>query len=162
MAISAEPGTGQSSNASNHEVNDKLQYEDTTTFSDPLPTKEDSFVNTVSDSDEDGEALRKNPFLDPDVAEHWAAVYEKSQYESRHAFDPSFTWSEEEERKLVRRLDWRVCFWACVMFFGLQVDRGNLAQAVADNLLHDLKLNTNGRLLSRSQSKVATKSEIHK
>ena len=32
----------------------------------------------------------------------------------------------------------------CIMFFGLQVDRGNLVQAVSDNLLDDLKLSTNG------------------
>lgn len=30
------------------------------------------------------------------------------------------------------------------MFFGLQVDRGNLAQAVSDNMLDDLGLDTNG------------------
>jgi hypothetical protein len=30
------------------------------------------------------------------------------------------------------------------MFFGLQVDRGNLVQAVSDNMLNDLHLNTNG------------------
>lgn len=36
----------------------------------------------------------------------------------------------------------------CVMFFGLQVDRGNLVQAVADNLLNDLHLNTNGNLFT--------------
>jgi hypothetical protein len=32
------------------------------------------------------------------------------------------------------------------MFFGLQVDRGNLVQAVSDNLLAELNLNTNGML----------------
>jgi hypothetical protein len=69
-------------------------------------------VYAVSDSDEDGQVFEKNPFLDPDVASHWAAVYEKSDYECRHVFDPAATWTEEEERKLVRRLDWRVCLWA--------------------------------------------------
>ncbi len=31
------------------------------------------------------------------------------------------------------------------MFFSLQVDRGNLAQAVSDNMLNDLNMNTNGQ-----------------
>lgn len=36
------------------------------------------------------------------------------------------------------------------MFFGLQVDRGNLVQALSDNLLNDLHLNTNGNSMLRS------------
>jgi len=32
----------------------------------------------------------------------------------------------------------------CIMFFSLQVDRGNLVQAVSDNLLDDLGLSTDG------------------
>nr|OQO28883.1 hypothetical protein B0A51_03210 [Rachicladosporium sp. CCFEE 5018] len=88
----------------------------------------------------------KNPFSNPKIAAHWRQVYEDSQYESRSAFDPEFQWTAAEEKKLVRKLDWRVCLFACVAFFALQVDRGNLAQAVSDNLygrLSDLSLSTN-------------------
>ncbi|PYH95676.1 permease of the major facilitator superfamily [Aspergillus ellipticus CBS 707.79] len=92
--------------------------------------------------DNESDAHSDNPFTDPDVAERYALIYEKAQYECRHVFDPSLTWSAEEEKALVRKLDWRVCLWACVMFFGLQVDRGNLVQAVSDNLLDDLGLTT--------------------
>ena len=97
-------------------ADDRLHYDETTAFSDPIPpAKDDTYVDSgsaSSHSDEEGDTFKKNPFLDPDVAEKWAIVYEKSQYECRAAFDPAFTWSEEEERKLVRRLDWRVCLWA--------------------------------------------------
>lgn len=54
----------------------------------------------------------KNPFLNPDIAAHWRQVYEASSYECRHKFDPNLTWTEEEEKKLIRKLDWRVCLWA--------------------------------------------------
>lgn len=87
-----------------------LHFVETSTSSEPA--KNAAFVSVNSDSDEDGEEYRKNPFLDPDVAAHWTMVYEKSQYECRDVFDPAFTWTEEEEKKLVRRLDWRVCLWA--------------------------------------------------
>ncbi|CAK7564628.1 MAG: hypothetical protein SEPTF4163_002523 [Sporothrix epigloea] len=112
------------------------------------PISKEAGVHTGSvdySSSDDGNqfALEKNPFADPETAEYWRGVYEKANYECRHVFDPSFVWAEEEERKLVRKLDWHVCLWACVMFFGLQVDRGNLVQAVADNLLPELGLTTN-------------------
>lgn len=63
-------------------------------------------------SEENGYSEEKNPFRDPAVAQHWTEVYEKSQYECRHVFDPSLSWTEEEERRLIRKLDWRVCLWA--------------------------------------------------
>jgi len=77
------------------------------------------------------------------VAEHYVNVYEKAHYECRHVFDPDLKWTENEEKTVIRKLDWHVCMWACVMFFALQTDRGNLAQAIADNLLTDLRLSTN-------------------
>lgn len=110
-----------------------------------LPLKYDTFLSSSTESDDEQTILseRKNPFENSDVAEHWRLTYEKSQYECRHVFDPSLTWSTEEEKRLIRKIDWRICLWACVMFFGLQVDRSNLSQAVSGTFLKDLKLNTN-------------------
>lgn len=98
-----------------------------------LSTEEESILSTGS----------PNPFSDPVIAEYYRDLYEKSQYECRAAFDPEFEWTAEEEKKVIRKLDIRVTLTACIMFVGLQVDRGNLAQAVADNLLDDLNLTTN-------------------
>ena len=64
-------------------------------------------------------------------------------YEGRHRYDPKATWTEAEERSLIRRLDFRVCAWCCFMFFALQLDRGNITQALSDNMLGDLHMNTN-------------------
>lgn len=43
-------------------------------------------------------------FKDPTVAAHWRAVFESARYENRHRFDPSYTWTAEEEKKLVRKV----------------------------------------------------------
>ncbi|KAF2640829.1 MFS general substrate transporter, partial [Massarina eburnea CBS 473.64] len=63
-------------------------------------------------------------------------------YEGKHRFDPHATWSNAEERKVVRKIDFYLLLWLCVMMFGLQLDRGNLSNATADNFLNDLGLTT--------------------
>lgn len=58
--------------------------------------------------DEEASVAEQHIFSDPVVAERWRKVYEEAQYENRHRFDPAFTWSPEEERKLVRKIDRRI------------------------------------------------------
>ncbi|OCK75436.1 MFS general substrate transporter [Lepidopterella palustris CBS 459.81] len=65
------------------------------------------------------------------------------EYEGLHRYDPEFDWESEEEKKVVRKIDKRICTWVCLMFFALQLDRGNISQALSDNMLKDLHLNTN-------------------
>lgn len=78
-------------------------------------------------------------------------------YEGYHRWDPYFEWKEEEEKRIVRKvcvrqccklkltgqIDLRVCTFACVTFFALQLDRGNIVQALSDNMLDDLGMITN-------------------
>lgn len=65
------------------------------------------------------------------------------RYEGRHRYDPEFEWEPKEERVLVRKIDKKICSWVCLMFFALQLDRGNISQALSDNFLPDLGMNTN-------------------
>ncbi|KAL2105346.1 hypothetical protein VUR80DRAFT_8526 [Thermomyces stellatus] len=65
------------------------------------------------------------------------------EYEGLHRWDPNAEWTEKEEKRLVRKLDYRICSWVCIMFFALQLDRGNINQALSDNMLDDLHLSTN-------------------
>lgn len=37
----------------------------------------------------------------------------------------------------------KICAFVCLMFFCLQLDRGNITQALSDNMLSDLGMNTN-------------------
>ncbi|KAK3721708.1 hypothetical protein LTR37_002873 [Vermiconidia calcicola] len=61
-------------------------------------------------------------------------------YEGLHRYDSDFKWSKDEERRVVRKIDWRICSWVCLMFLALQVDRGNIMQARSDDMLESLGL----------------------
>ncbi|SGZ51826.1 CIC11C00000003143 [Sungouiella intermedia] len=82
-------------------------------------------------------------FQDPEALAYYRALYEKTNYECKDHLDPDLTWTPEEEKKILRRNDWYVTFWAFIMFTGLNLDRFNIKNALADNLLDDLNLNTN-------------------
>ncbi|KAJ5366493.1 Major facilitator superfamily domain general substrate transporter [Penicillium brevicompactum] len=64
-------------------------------------------------------------------------------YEGLHRWDPDFQWTDDEEKKIVRKIDFRVCTFACVTFFALQLDRGNIGQALSSTLLQDLNMTSN-------------------
>jgi predicted MFS family arabinose efflux permease len=63
-------------------------------------------------------------------------------YEGRHRYDLTARWTHQEERRVVLKTDMFLLSWLCVMMFGLQLDRGNLSNALTDKLLDDLNLTT--------------------
>lgn len=93
---------------------------------DPEKIKATTNRATEADSqggdDLDGPNSRNHVFSDPLAAEHWRNIYEKAEYENRHRFDPEFTWTAEDERKLVRKVDLRIMTWAVS---GLQATYSN-------------------------------------
>lgn len=130
----------------NIEIGAKVSAE-TQVYNDTLQEdKKNDYLTKISSKtyeSDSSEEYNNNPFADPVVAAYYRDVYEKAKYECRAAYDPEFEWTEEEERSLIRKLDWRVSLSSCIMFIALQVDRGNLSQAASDNFLKDLNLNTN-------------------
>ncbi|KAI9827279.1 MAG: hypothetical protein M1832_005417 [Thelocarpon impressellum] len=90
------------------------------------------------------ERTRSGDSAAPVGAEHLSSVVPPHEsYEGFHRYDPSATWTAEEEAAVVRKTDFTLLSWICVMFFGLQLDRGNLSNALTDDFLKDLKLTTN-------------------
>lgn len=54
-------------------------------------------------------------------SEDLSARYSKpiDTFEGLHRWDPDFEWEPKEEQRVVRRINWRICLWVCVAFFGM-------------------------------------------
>lgn len=64
---------------------------------------------TVTLRDEESLSSSSNSFnyvfSDPKKAEYYRSLYEDAEYECRHLFDLEFTWTEAEEKRVVRKND---------------------------------------------------------
>ncbi|KAF9003369.1 allantoate permease [Cyathus striatus] len=90
-------------------------------------------------NDLDSTATRRSVYDDNELAPHY---WPKKEYENLHRFDPKARWTFREERAIIRKIDWKVMFWAAISFSALNLDRNNLSQANTDNFLPDLNLTT--------------------
>ncbi|GAA5925549.1 uncharacterized protein JCM15063_005055 [Sporobolomyces koalae] len=93
----------------------------------------------------------KESVYDGPLASHYQP---HPKWENKEFFDPAHRWTHREERKLVRKIDWKILSWVLVMFLALDIDRGNMANATADNLLGDLKLTQADYNLGNTLSKL--------
>ena len=114
--------------------------EEASTFAGTLQTKTYASDEDVSESLQ-GEGIDNGAQHNEHGLERYYVPIDT--YEGRHRYDPKATWTQAEEKSLIKKLDLRVCAYCCLMFFALQLDRGNIVQALSDNMLDDLHMNTN-------------------
>ncbi|KAI6258343.1 hypothetical protein MCOR07_006316 [Pyricularia oryzae] len=97
--------------------------------------------------DPDAVATQVSVFDDQETAEKY---HPRQDWENYHRFDTQFRWTWREEDRVIRKMDIRIMFWACIMFMSLELDRANLVQALTDNFLPDLHMTTNDYNLGNS------------
>jgi hypothetical protein len=74
------------------------------TATEKYTSKEVTIAGVSDDGSSDKLNIHDHIFKNEATAKHWRQIYENVKYEGRHRFDPDYTWTEEEEKKLVRRV----------------------------------------------------------
>lgn len=127
------------SNSSDQESNDDTKKQQESAYSIQAIWSDEEDVN-----DEDRIDPSPNPFLDDEeVTKYYTALYEQSDYECRHVFEPQLLWTVAEEKRIVSKLDGKIALFSCILFAALEICRLNIRQALSDDFLDDLNLTTN-------------------
>ncbi|CAH0002277.1 unnamed protein product [Clonostachys byssicola] len=101
------------------------------------------------------DAIATQPSIwDSEKIEELKELYIHPKWENWPAFDPNFRWTWKEETAVRHKVDWKIMVWACVMFTALNIDRGNIKNAVSDNMLDDLGLTKADYNLGQTISRV--------
>ena len=109
------------------------------------------FIETAEQADDQHGRERKDSFVVPEgdseaekiLGTGTDSLEPHESFPGKHRWDPYATWTEAEERAVLWKTDLQLLLFFCIISIGLAIDRHNLSNALTDNFLEDLGLNTN-------------------